>query len=251
MKTPKLFALLLLAAATPMTLLANSTDDQIESAAKASYNYQTVLHDKVNVSVDDGVVTLTGTVQDKDLKSLAQDTVEDLPGVMRVQNDIKVEPAPPEHSDAWIALKVRTSLLMHANVSIADTQVEVQAGVVTLTGTVDSVAQKELTDAYVKQIEGVKDVDDQLVVKQPPEAEEPRTASAIVDDSSITARVKYELLSHRSTSALSTSVKTHDGNVVIKGEAGSDAEKALVTQLAQGVKGVHSVDNRMTVKDGD
>jgi osmotically-inducible protein OsmY len=250
MKTPKLFALLMLAAVTPMAAFAvSNTDDQIESAAKASYNYQTVLHNKVDISVDDGVVTLTGTVQDKDLKSLAQDTVEDLPGVMRVQNNIKVEPAPPEHSDAWIALKVRTSLLMHANVSIADTQVKVADGTVTLTGTVDSEAQKELTNAYVREIDGVKQIDDQLVIKKTPKAD--RSMDAVMDDASITGRVKYELLAHHSTSALATSVKTHEGRVVIKGDADSDAEKALVTQLAQSVKGVQSVDNQMTVKAND
>jgi osmotically-inducible protein OsmY len=60
--------------------------------------------------------------------------------------------------------------------------------------------------------------------------------------------VKYALLSHKSTSALKTKVTTTDGAVRVTGEAKSDAEKALVTKLAQDVRGTKSVTNDMTVK---
>jgi len=55
----------LLIAALPVALFASSENDRkIEEAARASYNYRTVLSDHVKVAADDGVVTLTGTVQD-------------------------------------------------------------------------------------------------------------------------------------------------------------------------------------------
>jgi osmotically-inducible protein OsmY len=60
--------------------------------------------------------------------------------------------------------------------------------------------------------------------------------------------VKYALLTHRSTSALKTKVTTTDGVVAVKGEAGSEAEKSLVTKLAESIRGVKSVTNDMTVK---
>ncbi|HXN48043.1 MAG TPA: BON domain-containing protein, partial [Bryobacteraceae bacterium] len=97
----------LLAAALPVALFASSsTDSKIEDAAKASYNYRTVLADQVSVKVSDGVVTLTGTVQDRDDRALAEDTVNNLPGVVSVDNQIVVKTDIPEHSDGWIALKV-------------------------------------------------------------------------------------------------------------------------------------------------
>lgn len=70
-----------------------------------------------------------------------------------------------------------------------------------------------------------------------------------IDDASITRQVKFALLSHKSTSALKTHVTTTDGIVAITGEAGSDAEKSLVTKLAQDVRGTKSVTNDMTVKN--
>ncbi|HTJ79618.1 MAG TPA: BON domain-containing protein [Rariglobus sp.] len=244
MKFKNLSALLIIAT-SPLALLASSeTDRKIEDAATASYNYKTVLEDHVKVKSTDGIVTLTGTVQDKDDKALAEDTVENLPGVQVVNNEIVVKPTYPEHSDAWMAFKIRSRLLVKANVSATDTKVAVQDCMVTLTGTADNIAQKDLTAVYAAEIDGVKSVKNDIVVKDAPST----TIGEKIDDASITSQLKYALLSHKATSALKTKVTTTDGVVVITGEAASDAEKTLVTKLAEGVRGVKSVTNDMTVK---
>lgn len=242
MKTKNL-SLLLTLIASPIVLFASSaTDNKIEEAAKASYNYRTVLEDHVKVKAKDGIVTLTGTVQDKDAKALAVDTVENLPGVVGVKNEIKVESAYPEKSDGWMALKIRGRLLVKGNVSAATTKVEVKEGHVVLSGTADNLAQKELTAVYAKDIDGVKSVQNDIVVTDKP------TISEKLDDASITSQVKFALLSHKSTSALKTKVITQDGVVLVTGNASSDAEKSLVTKLAGDVRGVSKVNNDMVVK---
>jgi hyperosmotically inducible periplasmic protein len=237
----------LLAATLPVALFASSsTDRKIEDAAKSSYNYRTVLSDHVTVKATDGVVTLTGTVEDKDDKALAEDTVENLPGVVSVDNQIMVKSEYPVHSDEWIALKVRGELLVKANVSATSTTVDVKDGVVTLSGTVQNRAQKDLTEVYAKDIENVKAVRNELVIVPP--AADATTIGDDMDDASITSQVKFALLSHRSTSALSTKVITENAVVSITGVADSDAEKSLVTKLAQDTRGVKSVVNDMTIK---
>lgn len=242
MKTKNL-SLLLTLIASPLVLFASSaTDNKIEEAAKASYNYRTVLEDHVKVKAKDGVVTLTGTVQDKDAKALAADTVENLPGVIGVKNEIKVESAYPEKSDGWMAFKIRGRLLVKGNVSASTTKVEVKEGHVTLNGTADNLAQKELTAIYAKDIDGVKSVQNDIVVTDKP------TVGEKIDDASITSQVKYALLTHKSTSALKTKVVTSDGVVLVTGDAASDAEKSLVTKLAGDVRGVTKVSNNMIVK---
>jgi osmotically-inducible protein OsmY len=250
MKIQKLLALSLMTA-TPVMLFANSQDSQIEDAAKASYNFHAVLNDHVKAHADNGVVTLTGRVEDRDQKALAEDTVRNLPGVVSVVDKIRVESEPAEHSDAWIALKIRSSLLFHANVSAADTKVDVSNGTVVLTGTVANAAQKDLTEAYAKDIEGVQTVNNELTIKENASIDTSSTASSArveMDDASITSEVKYALLSHRSTSALKTKVTTKDGVVMISGDANSDAEKDLVSKLASSIRGVRSVDNDMVVR---
>ncbi len=245
MKFKTLSALLLIALA-PVALLASySTDRKIEEAAKSSYNYRTVLADNVKVKVRDGVVTLSGTVSDSDDKALAVDTVENLPGVTSVNNEIVVKSAYPEKSDSWIAVKIRSRLLVKANVSAATTKVEVQDGVVTLSGTADNAAQKELTEVYAKDIDGVKSVKNDIVLKD--KIPGPSMAESI-DDASITSQVKYALLTHKATSAVKTKITTTDGVVRVTGDASSDAEKSLVTKLALDVRGTKSVTNDMVVK---
>ena len=244
MKTKNLSALILIIA-SPLALFASSsTDRKIEEAAKASYNYRTVLEDHVKVKVSDGIVTLSGTVQDRDDRDLAADTVENLPGVVSVNNQIKIEATYPEHSDAWMAFKIRGRLLVKANVSATNTKVEVNDGNVVLTGTADNIAQKDLTAIYAKDIDGVKTVQNDITVKDMPG----ETIGETIDDASITSQVKYALLSHKATSALKTKVTTNDGVVVITGEANSYAEKSLVTKLASDVRGTKTVNNSMTVK---
>jgi len=236
-----------LVAASTVSLFAAPADRKIEDAAKASYNYRTVLEDKVTVKSSEGTVTLTGMVADKDLKSLAEDTVSNLPGVLRVDNQITLDPALKEHSDAWIAWKVRYQLLAHANVSFSDTQITAQNGIVTLTGTAANLAQKELTAVYAKDVDGVKSVNNQIIV-QVAAADAKPTVGEVIDDVSITSQVKYALLSHKSTSALKTTVSTSEGIVVVSGVAANEAEKSLVGKLAQSIRGVKSVTNQMTVK---
>jgi hyperosmotically inducible periplasmic protein len=245
MKFKTLPALLVLLA-SPIALLASvETDRKIEDAAKASYNYRTVLEDHVKVKAKDGIVTLTGNVQDKGEKDLAADTVENLPGVISVKNDIVIKSALPEKSDAWISAKIRSRLLVKGNVSATSTKIAVNEGVVTLGGTADNLAQKELTEAYAKDIDGVKSVKNEITVKEKSSKE---TMGEKIDDASITTQVKYALLSHKSTSALKTNVTTVDGVVRVTGDAKTEAEKSLVTKLASDVRGAKSVTNDMSVK---
>jgi hyperosmotically inducible periplasmic protein len=235
--------------AAPLALFASTaTDNKIEEAAKASYNYRTVLDDHVKVKAKDGVVTLTGTVQDKGERDLAADTVENLPGVVAVKNEIKVESTYPEKSDGWMALKIRSRLLVKGNVSAVSTNVDVKDGNVTLTGTAANAAQKELTAAYAKDIDGVKAVQNDIVVSEKDAKGDKLTMGEKIDDASITSQVKYALLAHKSTSAIKTKIVTSDGVVLVTGEAASDAEKSLVTKLASDVRGVTSVTNKMSVK---
>src|SRR5438046_2298078 len=73
---------------------AGGDDDRIVSTAKDSYVYRTYLKDDdIKIKSQDGVVTLTGQVADRSHKSMAADTVENLPGVKNVDNQIAVKPA--------------------------------------------------------------------------------------------------------------------------------------------------------------
>jgi osmotically-inducible protein OsmY len=126
------------------------------------------------------------------------------------------------------------------------TEVDTKDGIVTLQGEANSQAQKDLTTEYAKDIEGVKDVKNEMTVTKTPKTK--RTAGEKIDDASITAQVKMTLLYHRSTSAINTKVVTRKGVVTLSGKAGSAAEVKLATKFANDVNGVKSVKNRMTIE---
>jgi hyperosmotically inducible periplasmic protein len=236
----------LLLAGTP--LRASETDDRIESSAIKSYVFKHYLtEDSIKTESKNGAVTLTGTVAEQSHIGLARDTVSGLPGVKSVDNRLVVKgEAPAEHSDTWVGLKVKTALLFHRNVRATKTDVNVKDGIVSLSGEASSMAQKELTTEYAKDVEGVKEVKNQMTIAKTP-AKPDETVGEKIDDASITAQVKMSLLSHRSTSALKTKVETTDGVVTLNGIAKNAAEKSLVTKLATDVNGVSSVVNNMTI----
>ena len=229
-------------------LRASDTDDRIESSAAKSYTFKTYLKDdSIKIESKDGVVTLTGTVADASHKSMAENTVASLPDVKSVDDQLKINgEQPAEHSDAWITAKVKTALLFHRNVSATGTTVYTKNGVVTLQGEAGSMAQKELTTEYAKDIDNVKSVNNEMTIAKTP-ATPDATVGDKIDDASITAQVKSSLLSHRSTSSLHTTVSTADGVVTVGGVARNDAEKSLVTKLANDINGVTSVVNKMTI----
>lgn len=236
----------LLTALTPC--LATDTDERIETAAKDSYVFKTYLkNDTIKTVSKNGTVVLTGTVLHASHKSLAENTVESLPGVERVDNRLKISgESAEEHSDSWVSTKVKTTLLFHRNVSATATDVFVKDGIVSLRGEASSMAQKELTAEYAMDVEGVKEVKNEMTIAQPTTTPvEPVVVN--VDDASITAQVKTALLSHRSTSAIKTKVQTSQGVVTVAGIAKNDAEKSLVTKLASDIFGVVRVINNMTI----
>jgi osmotically-inducible protein OsmY len=163
-----------------------------------------------------------------------------------VDNKLEVKgERPAENSDTWLTTKVKTMLLFHRNVS-AMTEVNTKDGIVTLRGEATSQAQKELTTEYAKDVEGVKDVKNEMTVTKT--SKKTRTVGEKIDDASITAQVKMTLLYHRSTSALNTSVTTKKGVVTLSGKASNAAEKDLATKFASDVNGVEGVKNRMTIE---
>lgn len=226
--------------------LASELDDRIEVAARQSYVFRTYLKgDDIDVESRDGFVTLSGTVAEESHRKLAQDTLANLPGVINVENRLELKgEAPAENSDAWLKAKVKAALMLHSK-SNSKTQVYVKDGVVTLKGEAATPEQKEGIGDYVKGIQGVKDIRNDMKVMN--QEENHQTIGEKIDDTSITAQVKMALLSHHFSSIIYTKVQTNNGVVTIFGKAASLPEKEEITRIASAIKGVKNVDNRMTV----
>jgi osmotically-inducible protein OsmY len=235
---------------TSSPVRASETDDKIESSFKQTYVYKTYLKDdSISTDAKNGVVTLTGTVAEDSHKTLAQETVANLPGVTRVDDKLMTKAeAAAANADTWIGRKVSLTLLFHRNVNARKTNVEVKDGVVTLKGVASSTAQMELTAEYAKDIEGVKEVKNEMTVAATAEPTE-RTAGEKIDDASIIAQVKTALSNHRSTQDIKIKIGARNGEVTLTGIAKNPAEKSLVTKLVSDIQGVTTVKNQLTVEE--
>jgi hyperosmotically inducible protein len=258
---------------------ASSTDDGIESSARKCYVFKTYLKDDdIKIQSKDGAVTLTGTVAEEPNKTLAQETVASLPGVKSVDNRLELKGKPGTGSaDALVSARVKLDLLSHRNLSATKTDVQVKDGIVTLRGEATSQAQIDLTTEYIRDVDAVKDVKNDMTVSEAHRMPDDKTmiekagdvgkkigdtagdvgkkigdtASDVgewIDDASITALVKATLLYHLSTSSLNTKVETIEGVVNLSGTAKNPSEKDLATKFVQDVYGVKNVNNRMTIE---
>jgi hyperosmotically inducible periplasmic protein len=250
------YRLILMAAAASvflfsMPLLASRTDDRIESSARKTFVFKTFLkEDDIRIELKNGVATLTGSVADESHAFMAGDIVASLPGVTEVENKLKENgEAPAVNSDAWLTGKVKSLLLLHRSVYAAGTEVTARDGLVTLRGEAGSMAQKDRTAEYAKDVAGVKSVRNEMTVSGPEPEPGHKTAGAMdeaIDDVSITVLVEMTLLRHRSTSALNPIVQTKEGVVRLRGNARNDATKDLIDRYVHDVHGVKRVINVMS-----
>ena len=138
-----------------VSFASTAADAHIEESARQSFVFQRFLsNEDINFDSKDGVVTLTGIISGETHKQLAEETVGSMAGVKGVINKLEIMgEGPVAQSDAWVMMKVKTSLLYHRSVSGMDTEVNVQDGVVTLRGNAASQQQKDQTTEYSGQVE--------------------------------------------------------------------------------------------------
>ena len=152
------------ALASPM-VTATEGDRRIEAAARDARALRGLLAERVEVTSEGGVVTLRGTVQDLQQKARVEKVVRGIPGVVRVENELQVPFSERERGDGWLELKIRAKLVLESEVNLRGTHVSVLDGVVTLTGITETDTQRELIEVIARNVEGVKDVRNELRVQ--------------------------------------------------------------------------------------
>mgnify|MGYP000203372356 CR=1 FL=1 len=148
--------------------------------------------------------------------------------------------------DAWIDGKAETTLLLNGNLNSFDINTDVQNGVVTLTGKVDSKVDKALAEELIENLEGVSKVDNKLsVVAQTKDTD--AKASSALKDAKIATVVKTRLLFESEVSGTSIDVDASNGVVTLSGEVASDAEKDLAVAIAKNTNDVSKVIDKLDV----
>jgi hyperosmotically inducible protein len=125
---------------------------------------------KIEVESYRGDVQLNGFVQTADMKSAATRVAKSVNGVKKVSNNLEVSSgertAGEAVDDGVITAKVKAALISDPNVAAHEVNVQTREGVVQLAGFVDTSAQKSKAGEVTRRVAGVKEVDNQLEVKQ-------------------------------------------------------------------------------------
>lgn len=144
---------------------------------------------------------------------------------------------------------------LNEHLSAFDIDIEVSQSEAILSGQVEEDVQKDLAEQVALGMDGIERVDNRIEVAGDEavrrEDGEERTFGDRISDATTTATVKSKLLWNRNTGGLAINVSTEGGEVLLEGEADSDASKALAERLAANTDGVQAVDNRIRVTDGD
>jgi osmotically-inducible protein OsmY len=136
-------------------------DDDIAAAARTALGWHSDLPDSIMVSVDDGWITLSGTVDWDYQRHEAEDAVENLYGVKGVFNNITLIQRPKV---ADVQKQIKNELERTIAQEAQNINVTTSDGTVTLTGSVSSWSEDEAARRASWSVPGVTAVEDQLVV---------------------------------------------------------------------------------------
>ncbi len=215
------------------------TDEQIQRSILEELKWDARIHpNEIGVAVKDGIVTLTGWVDNYTKKWAAEDAAHRVRGVKAVANDIEVRlPNSAERTDADIAAAVTRALEWDAFVPIEKLNVTVAKGWVTLRGEVEWQYQKEDAERAVRRLTGVRGVTNLLTVR-------PRVKPSSQE---LKRKIEEALVRSAETDAERITVEVQDNKVILKGTVHSWAERQEAERVAWSAPGVIAVENRITV----
>jgi len=214
-----------------------------QSASDAQAKLNKSQFKDVKVTVDNGIATLTGTVNLYEYKKDAANRVRKAKSVTAVRNEIEV--AGPAASDSDLKAKLLEKLTYdrvgYGNAFNA-ISLDVENGVVTLGGHARTDVDKDSAVALVSTYPGVKDVVDDVEVDP----------ASIMDDQTrlAVARAIYaypSLNKYAIDPAKPIRISVQNGHVELYGVVDSKADRDTANIRANGVAGVFSVKNYLQV----
>ena len=215
------------------------TDSQLQQDVMNELKWDPSVKAAIRVDAKDGVVTLSGYVDSYSKKWAADRAAARVFGVKAVEaEEIQVRlPGSLKRPDESIARVASNALEWDVSVPHDRVKVQVQNGLVTLTGEVDWWYQKNAAENAVRHLVGVVSVSNGITIKP-----ESKHLDEDVKDNIENAFQRNAVLDARRIT-----VETRGGKVILRGSVHSWLEREQVQWAAWAAPGVSEVESYITI----
>lgn len=217
-------------------MLTKKTDHDIRNDVLRELAWDSRIGDKqIGVQVDDGVVTLGGTVDSLATRNAAAEAAHQVACVKDVANELQV--ATVAHlTDTDIARAVRHALEWDALLPDQEIRSTVGGGMVLLEGVVANPIQREEAEGAIARLKGVKRVDNRLQIRR------------LSEPDAVVASIRQALNRRAVRETDRIRVRVGDGGqVVVEGIVQSAEERSTVLGAIRGTGGVQRIEDRLLV----
>lgn len=142
--------------------------------------------------------------------------------------------------DSVISSTVKSRMISDDFVKARYIDVDVLNGVVYLIGVIESTSQKRMAADIARGVEGVRKVENQLVVGK-------TTAGQILDDTILTSKIKTQLLKTSNIRSNNVDVDTVNGVVTLTGIVSSYNEKNKILYIVQQITNDRPIKDNISV----
>ena len=192
---------------------------------------------RVGVTVDEGVVTLTGHLDTYAEKVAAKRAAERVGGVKAIAVEIDVIPiGAHRRSDTEIAAAIEHALSWNTAVPQDRIRVTVEKGWVTLEGEVDWNFQRRSVERLIRPLKGVVGISDTIQLKP------------LAIPTNLANRIQEALTRQAIREARRIAVSVDGGVVTLRGHVHSWAERSAAEGATWSAPGVSKVNNQVTVE---
>jgi len=244
MVTATALALAVSVAQAVPSAMAESAPNDSRIQAELTKSLSNAQFKDVHASVQNGIVSLTGTVNVYGVKADAEKKARKVKTVAAVKDDIQVAgPAVPDQVlQRKLLGKIESDRIGYGTTAFNAISLNVQNGVVTLGGSAYGPIDKESAIIDASYTAGVKDVVDHIQVDPVSRFDDGIRAA--------TARAVYgfpSLGKYASDPVKPIRIAVQNGNVTLVGEVISQADKEVAGLRANSVPGVFKVTNNLQV----
>ena len=190
----------------------------------------------INISIREGIVTLTGSVPSYPEKHVAEKAAGLVRGVKAVACELAVAlPGANSRSDQEIARAAADAIGWNTLLANTKIQVFVDKGRITLEGAVNWNYQRQSADRSVRYLAGVRDVNNHIVVRP------------VAEQVAVISEIEAALIRNARLDAESVRVEVRGNRVILSGNVQSWIEREEAERAAWASPGVCNVENELTV----